>query len=153
MSRVVVTGGSGFLGSHLCEALLARGDQVVCVDDLSTGNLENIRHLRSDDGFEFIRHNVSNHIGIDGPVDRVLHFASPASPKDYLEMPIQTLKVGSLGTHNALGLAKEKGARFLLASTSGALVIAFRVGVADRARQAAEREGIDVVVSVNTLTQ
>ncbi len=118
MSRAVITGGSGFLGSHLCRALLDRGDDVVCVDDLSTGKIDNISELRGDAGFEFIRHNVSNPIEIEGSVDAVLHFASPASPKDYLEMPIQTLKVGSLGTHNTLGLAKEKDARFLLASTS-----------------------------------
>ena len=116
--RVVVTGGAGFLGSHLCTALLDRGDEVVAVDNLITGRMENVEHLFGHHGFTFSRHDVSNHIWVPGGVDAVLHFASPASPKDYLEMPIQTLKVGSLGTHNCLGLAKDKGARFLLASTS-----------------------------------
>ena len=116
--RVVVTGGAGFLGSHLCTALLDRGDEVVAVDNLITGRMENVEHLFGRDAFTFSRHDVSTHIWIPGEVDAVLHFASPASPKDYLEMPIQTLKVGSLGTHNCLGLAKDKGARFLLASTS-----------------------------------
>ena len=114
----MVTGGGGFLGSHLCEALLDRGDEVVAVDNLVTGNRQNIDHLFTRDGFTFVRHDVSNHVWVPGPVDAVLHFASPASPKDYLELPIQTLKVGSLGTHNCLGLAREKGARFFLASTS-----------------------------------
>ena len=117
MSRVVVTGAAGFIGSHLCETLLARGDSVVGIDNLVTGDLLNIAHLRALD-FRFIRHDVTQFIDVDGPVDYVLHFASPASPIDYLELPIQTLKVGSLGTHNALGLAKAKGATFLLASTS-----------------------------------
>jgi dTDP-glucose 4,6-dehydratase len=116
--RIVVTGGAGFLGSHLCTALLDRGDEVIAVDNLVTGRMENIEHLFGRDGFTFSRHDVSNHLWVPGEVDAVLHFASPASPKDYLEMPIQTLKVGSLGTHNGLGLAKDKGARFLLASTS-----------------------------------
>ena len=116
--RVVVTGGAGFLGSHLCTALLDRGDEVVAVDNLITGRMENVEHLFGRDAFTFSRHDVSTHIWIPGEVDAVLHFASPASPKDYLEMPIQTLKVGSLGTHNCLGVAKDKGARFLLASTS-----------------------------------
>jgi dTDP-glucose 4,6-dehydratase len=116
--RVVVTGGAGFLGSHLCTALLDRGDDVIAVDNLVTGRMQNIEHLFGRDEFTFSRHDVSTHIWVPGPVDAVLHFASPASPKDYLEMPIQTLKVGSLGTHNCLGLAREKGARFLLASTS-----------------------------------
>jgi len=118
MGRVVVTGGAGFLGSHLCDALLARGDEVVVLDNLVSGDLRNVEHLFGTEGFQFVRHDVSNYIWVPGPVDVVLHFASPASPKDYLEMPIQTLKVGSLGTHNTLGLAKDKGARFLLASTS-----------------------------------
>ena len=116
--RVVVTGGGGFLGSHLCDALLAGGDAVVAIDNMVTGKLANIEHLFGHEGFTFVRHDVSSYVWVPGPVDAVLHFASPASPKDYLEMPIQTLKVGSLGTHNTLGLAKEKGARYLLASTS-----------------------------------
>lgn len=118
MARVVVTGGAGFLGSHLCTALLDRGDEVVVVDNLSTGRVDNIGHLFDRDGFRFVRQDVSEYLWIPGAVDAVLHFASPASPRDYLELPIQTLKVGSLGTHNCLGLAKDKGARFLLASTS-----------------------------------
>ncbi len=118
MARVVVTGGAGFLGSHLCAALLGRGDEVVAVDNLSTGRVQNIEHLFAHEGFRFVRHDVSEYLWVPGEVDAVLHFASPASPRDYLELPIQTLKVGSLGTHNGLGLAKDKGARFLLASTS-----------------------------------
>ena len=118
MGRVVVTGGAGFLGSHLCEELLARGDQVIAIDNLLTGAVDNIEHLFGRSGFTFVDHDVSEYVWVPGEVDRVLHFASPASPVDYLEMPIQTLKVGSLGTHNCLGLAKAKGARFLLASTS-----------------------------------
>jgi dTDP-glucose 4,6-dehydratase len=117
MARIVVTGAAGFIGSHLCDALLDRGDSVVAIDNLRTGAMANIAHLRDRD-FEFIRHDVTRYIDVDGAVDYVLHFASPASPVDYLEIPIQTLKVGSLGTHNALGLAKAKGAKFLLASTS-----------------------------------
>jgi dTDP-glucose 4,6-dehydratase len=116
--RVVVTGGAGFLGSHLCDRLLAEGHEVIAVDNLLTGNPRNIRHLADEKQFRFLRHDVTRFIFIDGPVDAVLHFASPASPIDYLELPIQTLKVGSLGTHNALGLAMAKKARFLLASTS-----------------------------------
>ena len=116
--RTVITGGAGFIGSHLCERFLDRGDEVICVDNLITGALDNIEHLRSNDRFQFIRHDISHPLEIDGPVDNVLHFASPASPVDYLHYPIQTLKVGSLGTHNTLGLAKLKNARFLLASTS-----------------------------------
>lgn len=114
----LITGGAGFLGSHLCDRLLAEGHHVICMDNLLTGNLDNIAHLRARDDFEFINHNVSYHIDLSGPVDYIFHFASPASPIDYLELPIQTLKVGSLGTHNALGVAKAKGARLLLASTS-----------------------------------
>jgi len=117
VSRIVVTGGAGFIGSHLCEALLDRGDAVVAIDNLLTGDLANIAHLRHRD-LEFIRHDVTRYIDLDGPVDAVLHWASPASPIDYLELPIQTMKVGSLGTHNALGLAKAKKARFVIASTS-----------------------------------
>ena len=118
MARVIITGGAGFIGSHLCESFLKRGHHVVCVDNGSTGTRENVAAFAGNSHFRFVDHNVSNYIEIDGPVDMVLHFASPASPVDYLEMPIQTLKVGSLGTHNALGLAKDKGATFLLASTS-----------------------------------
>jgi dTDP-glucose 4,6-dehydratase len=117
VSRIVVTGAAGFIGSHLCETLLARGDSVVGIDNLITGDLRNLAHVRDRD-FQFIRHDVTQYIDIDGPVDYVLHWASPASPIDYLELPIQTLKVGSLGTHNALGLAKAKRATFVLASTS-----------------------------------
>jgi len=116
--RALVTGGAGFLGSHLCERLLAEGHEVVAMDNLSTGNLRNIATFESNPRFRFVRHDVTRYIEIDGALDAVLHFASPASPIDYLELPIQTLKVGSLGTHNALGLAMAKKARFLLASTS-----------------------------------
>jgi len=114
----VVTGGAGFLGSHLSDLLLARGHRVLVVDNLLTGNLDNIAHLRTRSDFDFIEHDVTRHITVPGPVDHVWHLASPASPIDYLLLPIQTLKVGSLGTHNALGLAKAKGAGFLIASTS-----------------------------------
>lgn len=117
MPRTLVTGGAGFLGSHLCERLLERGHEVVCMDNLSTGKTENIEHIKSDK-FQFVQHDVTKFVDVPGRVDYVLHFASPASPIDYLKRPIPTLKVGSLGTHNTLGLAKEKGARFLLASTS-----------------------------------
>ncbi|HSV43414.1 MAG TPA: UDP-glucuronic acid decarboxylase family protein [Candidatus Bathyarchaeia archaeon] len=115
---VVVTGGAGFLGSHLCDLFLSEGYKVWCVDNLITGNLENMAHHKQNNNFEFLKHDVSKEITIPGPVDYVLHFASPASPVDYLTYPIQTLKVGSLGSHNTLGLAKAKKARFLLASTS-----------------------------------
>jgi len=117
MSRIVITGGAGFIGSHLCERLLADGHEIICVDNLLTGTTQNIVHLYNRP-LVFIKHDVTNYIFIEGKVDFVLHFASPASPIDYLEYPIQTLKVGSLGTHKALGLAKEKEAVFLLASTS-----------------------------------
>jgi len=116
--RALVTGGAGFLGSHLCERLLAEDLEVVCMDNLITGSLDNIEHLFGREGFIFVEHDVTNFIHVAGRLDFVLHFASPASPIDYLKLPIQTLKVGSLGTHKALGLAKLKGARFLLASTS-----------------------------------
>jgi dTDP-glucose 4,6-dehydratase len=116
--RTVITGGAGFIGSHLCERFLGRGDEVVCVDNLITGSLANVEHLRANPRFSFMRHDVSHHVEIDGPVENVLHFASPASPVDYLHYPIQTLKVGSLGTHNTLGLALAKKARYLVASTS-----------------------------------
>ncbi|HEX3526274.1 MAG TPA: UDP-glucuronic acid decarboxylase family protein [Thermoanaerobaculia bacterium] len=118
MSRAVITGGAGFLGSHLCERLLAEGHEVICVDNLLTGRTENIAHLLDRKDFRHLHHDVTVPFEIEGPVDYVLHFASPASPVDYLELPIQTLKVGSLGTHNTLGLAKAKRARYLLASTS-----------------------------------
>ena len=114
----VVTGGAGFLGSHLCDRLLSEGFRVICVDNLITGNTNNIAHLISNENFQFVKHDVTNYIYLPGRIDYILHFASPASPIDYLKLPIQTLKVGSLGTHKALGLAKEKKARFLLASTS-----------------------------------
>lgn len=114
----VITGGAGFLGSHLCDKLLQHDISVICIDNLLTGDLQNIEHLIGNKNFKFIHHDVTNFIHVPGKVDYVLHFASPASPIDYLQLPIQTLKVGSLGTHKALGLAKEKGATFLLASTS-----------------------------------
>jgi dTDP-glucose 4,6-dehydratase len=118
MGRTVVTGGAGFLGSHLCERLLADGDDVVCLDNFLTGRPENVDHLLSHEGFRLIRADVTDYVHVSGPVDNVLHFASPASPIDYLHLPIETMKVGSIGTMHALGLAKEKGARYLLASTS-----------------------------------
>jgi dTDP-glucose 4,6-dehydratase len=118
MTYSLVTGGAGFLGSHLCQRLLAEGHSVTCVDNLITGKVDNIAHLLEDPKFNFLEHDVSQSFEVDTPVDNVLHFASPASPIDYLELPIQTLKVGSLGTHNTLGLAKKKEARYLLASTS-----------------------------------
>lgn len=117
MTTSVVTGGAGFLGSHLCDRLLADGQRVICVDNLETGTLENIEHIRSDD-FVFLQHDIIEHIDVGEPVDYVFHLASPASPIDYLRLPLHTLKVGSYGTHNALGLAKRHRARFLLASTS-----------------------------------
>jgi dTDP-glucose 4,6-dehydratase len=116
--RVLITGGAGFLGSHLCERFLAEGFEVVCMDNLITGDIRNVEHLFQNASFSFQKRDVTEHIHIPGAVDAVLHFASPASPIDYLELPIQTLKVGSLGTHKALGLAHAKKARFLLASTS-----------------------------------
>lgn len=116
--RILITGGAGFIGSHLCDRMLAEGHTVIAMDNLITGNTDNIAHLAGNPNFTFIWQDVTNYIYIDGPVDAVLHFASPASPVDYLNYPIQTLKVGALGTHKALGLAKAKGARFLLASTS-----------------------------------
>ena len=116
--RILVTGGAGFLGSHLCDRLLAEGHDVIAMDNLITGSTDNIAHLAGNRRFQFIHHDVTNYIYLKGNLDAILHFASPASPIDYLELPIQTLKVGSLGTHNALGLALAKGARFLLASTS-----------------------------------
>jgi len=114
----LVLGGAGFLGSHLCARLLEQGSSVVCVDNFITGSQGNVAHLEDRQGFSVLKHNVTEHIEIDGPVDYIFNFASPASPVDYLEYPIQTLKVGSLGTHNGLGLAKKKGATFILASTS-----------------------------------
>ncbi len=114
----VVTGGAGFLGSHLCDRLIGEGAHVTAIDNLITGDMRNIAHLVGNDHFRFVKHDVTEYIFVDGPVDYILHFASPASPIDYLKLPIQTLKVGSLGTHKALGLAKNKNARFLLASTS-----------------------------------
>ncbi|MFH1721133.1 MAG: UDP-glucuronic acid decarboxylase family protein [Candidatus Altiarchaeota archaeon] len=118
MTRTLVTGGAGFLGSHLCEKLIGEGHEVVCIDNLITGNQKNISELEERKDFSFIKHDVSKYIELEGDLDYILHFASPASPIDYLELPIQTLKVGALGTHNCLGLAKAKDARFLLASTS-----------------------------------
>jgi len=118
MARVLITGGAGFIGSHLCERFLAEGDDVICVDNFRTSTPDNIAHLFADRRFTFIQQDVTTYIYVSGPLDAILHFASPASPVDYLEFPIPTLKVGSLGTHKALGLAKEKRARLLLASTS-----------------------------------
>lgn len=115
--RVLITGGAGFIGSHLCDFLLKEGHEVICMDNLLTGSLSNISHIRSSK-FIFIEYDVTNYMYVDGPLDHVLHFASPASPIDYLRLPIHTLKVGAIGTHKALGLAKAKGATFLLASTS-----------------------------------
>jgi dTDP-glucose 4,6-dehydratase len=117
MQRTLITGGAGFLGSHLCDYFLDKGHEVICMDNLLTGDLNNIKHINSS-RFQFVEHNVTKYIDVKGRLDYILHFASPASPIDYLELPIQTLKVGSLGTHNALGLAKDEKAVFLLASTS-----------------------------------
>jgi len=118
MSRILVTGGAGFIGSHLCERLVSEGNDVICIDNFLTGSPDNIAPLLGNSKFHFIQQDITNFIYVTGPIDAILHFASPASPIDYLELPIQTLKVGSLGTHKVLGLAKEKGARILLASTS-----------------------------------
>ncbi|HEY8712270.1 MAG TPA: UDP-glucuronic acid decarboxylase family protein [Thermoanaerobaculia bacterium] len=118
MGRALITGGAGFLGSHLCELFLARGHEVICMDNFITGSPANIKHLIGRDKFSFVKYDVTNYIVVEGPLDYVLHFASPASPIDYLEKPIQTLKVGSLGTHKTLGVAKDKKARYLIASTS-----------------------------------
>jgi dTDP-glucose 4,6-dehydratase len=118
MARVLITGGAGFLGSHLCDRFLAEGDEVICIDNFITGSPDNIAHMFGNKKFTFIQHDVTTYIYVEGKVDYILHFASPASPIDYLKLPIQTLKVGSLGTHKALGLAKAKNARYLLASTS-----------------------------------
>ena len=116
--RVLITGGAGFLGSHLCDRLIGMGHQVVCVDNLITGSMDNLAHLVGHERFRFVQYNVCDYLHVEGALDAVMHFASPASPQDYLEYPIATLKVGALGTHKALGLAKAKNARFLLASTS-----------------------------------
>jgi dTDP-glucose 4,6-dehydratase len=118
MTRVLITGGAGFIGSHLCERFLDDGAEVICIDNLLTGSADNVEHLFQNPRFSFIQQDITNFIHVKGTLDAILHFASPASPVDYLELPIQTLKVGSLGTHKVLGLAKEKGARILLASTS-----------------------------------
>lgn len=118
MQRILITGGAGFLGSHLCDRFIADGCHVVCLDNFITGSPDNVAHLIGNDRFELVHYDVTNYVHVAGPLDAVLHFASPASPIDYLRYPIQTLKVGSLGSHKALGLAKAKGARFLLASTS-----------------------------------
>lgn len=118
MARVLITGGAGFLGSHLCERFIKEGDYVICMDNFITGSPDNIAHLFGNPNFHFVHHDVTNYIYVEGELDFVLHFASPASPIDYLKLPIQTMKVGSLGTHKTLGLAKAKNARFLLASTS-----------------------------------
>ena len=118
MARVLITGGAGFLGSHLCDKFINNGYEVICIDNFVTGSPDNIAHLFGNNSFKFIEHDVTEYVYVDGPLDYILHFASPASPIDYLKLPIQTLKVGSLGTHKALGLAKKKNARFLIASTS-----------------------------------
>ncbi len=118
MARVLITGGAGFLGSHLCDRFIAEGDEVICMDNFITGSPDNIAHLLGNEKFQFVEHDVTNYVYVEGNLDFILHFASPASPIDYLKLPIQTLKVGSLGTHKTLGLAKAKKARLLLASTS-----------------------------------
>ena len=118
IARILITGGAGFIGSHLCERFLANGDEVVCLDNLITGDMDNVAHLLVNPRFSFVHQDVTNYIYVSGHIDAILHFASPASPIDYLELPLQTLKVGSLGTHKGLGLARVKAARFLLASTS-----------------------------------
>ncbi len=118
MARLLVTGGAGFIGSHLCERFLGEGHEVICVDSLLTGDRDNVAHLFANPRFTFLEQDITNYIYVSGPLDAIMHFASPASPVDYLELPIQTLKVGSLGTHKALGLAREKKARILVASTS-----------------------------------
>ena len=118
MKTILVTGGAGFIGSHLCEFLLGKGFRVICMDNLITGNKKNIEHLNNNKNFIFVKHNVNEHITVNEPVDYILHFASPASPVDYQKIPIQTLKTGSLGTHNTLGLAFAKKAKYMLASTS-----------------------------------
>lgn len=118
MARVLITGGAGFLGSHLCDRFLSEGDKVICIDNFITGSPDNIAHMFGNKNFKFIQHDVTNYIYVDGKVDYILHFASPASPIDYLKLPIQTLKVGSLGTHKTLGLALAKKSRYLIASTS-----------------------------------
>jgi dTDP-glucose 4,6-dehydratase len=118
MPRTLITGGAGFLGSHLCDRFVSEGHDVICMDNLCTGSMENISHLLGLPNFRFVHYNVTEYVYVDGPLDYILHFASPASPIDYLKLPIQTMKVGSLGTHKTLGLAKAKNARFLLASTS-----------------------------------
>lgn len=118
MARVLITGGAGFLGSHLCDRFIAEGDEVICMDNFITGSPDNISHLYGNPKFTFVQYDVTNYMYVEGDLDYILHFASPASPIDYLKFPIQTLKVGSLGTHKTLGLAKAKKARFLLASTS-----------------------------------
>ncbi|MFP4370064.1 MAG: UDP-glucuronic acid decarboxylase family protein, partial [Candidatus Kapaibacterium sp.] len=118
MARILITGGAGFLGSHLCDRFINEGDEVICIDNFVTGSPDNIAHLMGNNRFTFIQHDVTNYVYVEGKLDYILHFASPASPIDYLKLPIQTLKVGSLGTHKTLGLAKAKKARYLLASTS-----------------------------------
>ncbi len=117
-ARILITGGAGFLGSHLCDRFIGEGHEVICIDNLITGNCDNISHLFGNEKFKFIQYDVTEYLYVSGELDFILHFASPASPIDYLELPIQTLKVGALGTHKVLGLAKDKEARFLLASTS-----------------------------------